>query len=132
MKVLPYTWLTTFSLLILGTTALAQTPSGTFKKKEKDIRGSFTVKDIGGKKVLRLGSDFKTKNGPDLKIVLSPKTFAEANGKNAMVGGFVVGPLKATKGTQSYPLPAKIDLSRYKAVLVHCEKYSVLWGGADL
>ena len=43
-----------------------------------------------------------------------------------------IGELEKTKGTQEYEIPANINLAGYGSVLVHCEAYSVLWGGGDL
>lgn len=105
---------------------------GTFQAKEKSLVGSFKIETIGNRAQLVFGTDFKTKSGPDLKVVLSPLPLSRVNGDNAMRGALVLGPLKATKGGQRYLLPADLDLSRFASVLVHCEKYSVLWGGADL
>ena len=85
-----------------------------------------------GKKFIVFSDDFRAANGPDLKIFLSPKSIADATGKNAVDGSINIGELKKTKGTQEYEVPANINLADYGSVLVHCEAYSVLWGGGDL
>lgn len=119
-------------LLFLGLLAFGGGNGGAFQPKEKSLAGSFQIETIGDRVQLVFSADFKTKKGPDLKVVLSPLSLSGANGDNAMRGALVLGPLKATKGSQRYLLPADLDLSRYKSVLVHCEKYSVLWGGGNL
>lgn len=119
-------------LLFLGLLVAGDALGGTFLQKEKALAGSFQIETVGNRAQLVFSPDFKTKSGPDLKVVLSPHPIANANGENAMRGAVVLGALKATKGGQRYLLPADLDLTRFKSVLVHCEKYSVLWGGGDL
>ena len=57
---------------------------------------------------------------------------ADATGNNAVDGSLNIGELKKTKGAQEYEVPAGVNLGDYGSVLVHCEAYSVLWGGGDL
>ena len=118
--------------LLMGLLVFGDGAKGTLQTKEKSIQGSFEIKRIGDRQVVAFGADFKTKKGPDLKVVLSPQAFSDASGKSAMQGAVVLGALKATKGSQQYRVPAGLDLRRYQSLLVHCEKYSVLWGGAAL
>ncbi len=107
--------------------------TGQFVKKEKSIAGSFIIRELAGRLVLELNDDFKTKSGPDLKVVFSPLPLAQTTGKNAMSdGSVVVSLLKSTKGRQTYQLPDSIQLVNFKSLLIHCEKYDVLWGGSDL
>jgi hypothetical protein len=67
-----------------------------------------------------------------LKIFLSPTALSDVTGKTAVNGSINIGELKSTKGAQEYEIPAGVNLSDYASVLVHCEEYSVLWGGSDL
>ncbi|MFN3212284.1 MAG: DM13 domain-containing protein [Henriciella sp.] len=106
--------------------------SGDFIKKSKRLKGSWSVEQRDGKTFIVFADDFRAANGPDLKIFLSPKSIADATGKNAVDGSINIGELKKTKGTQEYEVPAGINLADYGSVLVHCEAYSVLWGGGNL
>ncbi|MBO6689279.1 MAG: DM13 domain-containing protein [Henriciella sp.] len=106
--------------------------SGSFIKKKKKLKGAWEVVRRGDKIFIVFGDDFRAANGPDLKIFLSPQTVSEVTGKTAINGSVNIGELKATKGSQEYEVPAGISLSDYSSVLVHCEAYSVLWGGGDL
>ena len=106
--------------------------SGDFVRKSKKLKGSWTVEQRGDKTFIVFADDFRAANGPDLKIFLSPKSIGDATGKNAVDGSLNIGELKKTKGTQEYEVPAGVDLSQYGSVLVHCEAYSVLWGGGNL
>ena len=119
--------------------AYAQTPSASaslqdqaFFKKKYRIKGTWSLVERDGKNFIVFSDDFKTKNGPDLKIFLSPKSAADVNGKNAVAGSINLGALKNKKGGQEYEIPAGTDLSTYSTVLVHCEAYSILWGGGAL
>lgn len=110
----------------------AYSTSGDFIKKSKKLKGSWSVVEREGKSFIVFSDDFRAAKGPDLKIFLSPKSVADATGKNAVDGSLNIGELKKTKGAQEYEVPAGVDLSQYGSVLVHCEAYSVLWGGGDL
>ena len=106
--------------------------SGEFIKKSKRLKGAWSVVERDGKTFIVFADDFRAANGPDLKIFLSPRSVAEATGGNAVDGSLNIGALKKTKGAQEYEVPAGVDLSAYGSVLVHCEAYSVLWGGGNL
>ena len=125
--------------VVTAAPALAQssTSADTFKnqaffKKKYSIKGSWTLVQRRDKTSIRFSEDFKTKNGPDLKVFLSPKSASQVNGKNAVAGALLLGVLKNNKGVQTYEIPEGTDLSQYSTVLVHCEAYSVLWGGGSL
>ncbi|MEM9422903.1 MAG: DM13 domain-containing protein [Pseudomonadota bacterium] len=107
-------------------------PSGDFIKKKKRLKGAWEVVQLGDKTFIVFGDDFRAANGPDLKIFLSPQSVSDVTGKTAVNGSVNIGELKATKGTQEYEIPAGINLDDFSSVLVHCEAYSVLWGGGDL
>ncbi len=121
---------------VIAQTAIAQqtafATSGDFIKKSKKLKGSWSVVERDGATYIVFSVDFRAAKGPDLKIFLSPKSVADATGKTAVDGALNIGELKQTKGTQEYLVPAGVDLSQYGSVLVHCEAYSVLWGGGDL
>ena len=110
----------------------AELPSGTFIKKKKKLKGGWEVVQRGDKTLIVFGEDFRAANGPDLKIFLSPQTVSQVSGKTAVDGSINIGELKSTKGVQEYEIPAGVNLSDFNSVLVHCEAYSVLWGGGDL
>lgn len=114
-----------FAFFLSASGALAQ--SGKWIPKAKPISGTWSIVDSGGKKVLQL-KGFKTSKAPDLKIFLSPRASGQLNGKNATAGSVKIAKLKSTNGDQSYVLPAGIDLSKYRSVVIHCEQYSKLWG----
>lgn len=127
----------------MSTTAFAQTAEAvavdsaalqdqSFFKKKYTIKGTWSLVERNGKSFIVFSDDFKTKNGPDLKIFLSPTSADDVNGKNAIDGAINIGALSRNKGAQEYEIPAGTDLSKFSTVLVHCEAYSILWGGGAL
>lgn len=113
-------------------TASASQASGDFVRKSKRLKGGWTIEARGDRHVLVLDDSFRAANGPDLKIFLSPQTLDEVTGKTAINGAINIGELKKTRGAQEYELPQGLDLADYQSVLVHCEKFAVLWGGGAL
>lgn len=113
-------------------TVAAHGQTHSFVKKSKSIKGSFHVVERGEKTFIVFSDDFKAKRGPDLKVFLSPTGIRSANGKNAVTGSINLGKLQTNKGAQEYEVPAGVDLANFESVLVHCEAYSVLWGGSDI
>ena len=99
--------------------------SSTFwKKGSNKIEGLYRVVERpDGTRVVRLGKDFRTKAGPDLKIVLSPLSFDEVTRKNVFDGGLVLGLLKSNEGEQEFAVPENTDLNRYRSIAIHCERH---------
>lgn len=122
--------------VLWGSTDLAQgrvVASGSdWTKKAKKVKGHWEIAEVGDRSVLRLGKDFDTKSGPDLKVLLSPTSIKAVSGKNAMAGARVIAPLKDDEGFQSYDLGKGVKLGDYRTLLIHCESYSKLWAGAEL
>jgi hypothetical protein len=131
-----------------GSTMLAQAdtmmaPQSTmakhsFRKAEAPVSGSFMIKKEGGKQILVLSSDFKTNDmAPDLKVVFSPSATPLASTK---APGFPLKPgsytilasLKSASGAQSYVIPASIDLSKQRSVLIWCQKFNATMAWAPL
>lgn len=122
-------------LLFVAASALAAgnvLHQGSWTKKGFDIDGKWQIVDDGGKRFVVLSDDFRTKKAPDLKIFLSTKPLAQITGSNATQQATLVAKLKSHKGAQRYEIPASTNLGNFKTVIIHCEKYSKLWGGAAL
>ena len=91
--------------------------------KAHPASGTVSVLQAGEEFTLRY-ENFKTINGPDLRVYLSSDLEATE---------FVdLGELKATEGSVNYSIPPNTDLSRYRYALVWCEDFSVLFNHADL
>jgi Electron transfer DM13 len=72
--------------------------------------------------VLRL-ENFKTDNGPDLKVYLRKE------GDSSVLN---LGSLKGNIGSQNYVLPANVKLTDYTSVDIWCERFSTSFGSAKL
>lgn len=103
-----------------------------FIKKKYKIKGHWSVVQENGRTLIRFSDDFKTKNGPDLKVFLSPQSVGEVTGETVLDGAVTLGVLKSNKGSQDYLLPKGVSLANFSSVLIHCEAFSVLWGGGSL
>ncbi|MFE0733204.1 DM13 domain-containing protein [Streptomyces antibioticus] len=98
---------------------------------------SGTVKLIrlaDGSHVVRL-ENLDTSNGPDLRVWLT-----DAPVREGRAGWYVfddgehvsLGRLKGNKGSQNYPVPADVDLSRYTSLSIWCDRFDVSFGAAEL
>lgn len=85
--------------------------------------GKAKMIQVGEEKYLRL-ENFKTTNGPDLKVYLSKDKEAKEY--------ISLGELKGNIGDQNYEIPSDVDSEDYNNVLIWCEKFSVLFGSAEL
>ena len=112
--------------------AFAADYTGRFEKRAKPISGTWTLAEVDGKQVIRFNNDFKTKKGPDLKIFLSKKTVANLKKKPTFIAPVRLGPIDGIKGAQEYVVPDDINLDDFESILIHCEKFNILWGGFDI
>jgi hypothetical protein len=79
-----------------------------------------------------LGEDFEVGPGPDFHVYLVPK--ADIRSSSDVIDTMYVdlGRLRAFKGSQKYPIPAGVDLTKYPSVVIWCRQFSVLISPADL
>jgi hypothetical protein len=106
--------------------------SGEFRTGAHETSGTATVyRAADGKQILRL-ANFKTSNGPDVRVYLV-KAGDVANEETVKNAGFVdLGPLKGNMGDQNYEIPTTVDLASHRAVSVWCRRFSVNFGAAAL
>ena len=85
--------------------------------------GQVRIVETGRKKILRY-EDYKTINGPDVRVYLATDINATE---------FVdLGPIKGTEGNINYDIPEGTDLEKYHWALTWCEDFNVLFNSADL
>lgn len=89
--------------------------------------GPVLLLESGGKRVVRFDS-VAIQNGPDLHVFLSKDT----GGRYVEANTHYVGALKATNGSFNYELPAGVEVSQFKSVVVWCRAFAVLFTWADL
>jgi hypothetical protein len=118
--------------------ALSSEPEALFTAKLEgkvhQTSGRATIyKSADGKKYLRL-SDFATSNGPDVHVLLA-RTEDKALESEVVQGSLdsvELGALKGNQGDQNYDLPAAVDLNKYQAVVIYCERVHAIFGLARL
>ena len=123
-------------LLGLGLGAFANADDdprgGTWTKKNYGIKGAWSIVTTDEGRFIELDEKFRTRNAPDLKLFLSPLAAADLTNDNAVAGSKLISPLRSNKGAQRYRLPAGTDLDDYQTLVIHCERFSKLWGVSDL
>jgi hypothetical protein len=86
-----------------------------------------------GNRYLRL-TDFMTSNGPDVHVVLARGDDADLRQKTVKgdLDHVELGRLKGNQGDQNYDLPTSVDLQKYNAVVIYCERFHVIFGVAPV
>ena len=84
------------------------------------------------KDLVHLEADFEVGPGPRYHVYLSPKPFIKSSSDFDEAKSLDLGPLKAFKGSQSYPIPPGTKLARYKSLVIWCKTFSVLVSPATL
>lgn len=96
---------------------------GSFVSSAHSTSGNVTI----NKEKTKLSfTDFKSESGPNLDIYLV-SNLSDVN------GGFInLGDIKGLNGNYIYDLPANIDFTVYKYVVVWCSDFDVNFGYATL
>ena len=105
-------------------------PSGATLLKQGDlmgvghtVTGHAGVYEKDGAYVILL-DPYMSQNGPDLKVYLS---------KDIDASEYIrLGQLKSITGKQSYQVPGTPDLNQYNYIHIWCEKFTVVFGRAEV
>jgi hypothetical protein len=109
----------------------AELASGSFSPLGRyEGTGTALLLDVAGTTFVRF-EDFETTNGPDLRVYLSAAP-ADADPSLHDDDFADLGPLTASRGAQNYEVPADVDTSRYRSVVVWCRRFSVGFAVAPL
>jgi hypothetical protein len=111
-----------------GPVALAR---GEWVSLEHATTGTVALVDDGGDLQLVL-ADLDGSNGPDLRVILSPKAAVAGDWFGYEDGAVYLGALKGNQGTQTYDVPDDLDLDDVASVVIWCERFSVGFAAADL
>jgi hypothetical protein len=84
-----------------------------------------------GSHILRL-QDFEVDNGPELHVYLVPIDPIPGSIGVEIPGSVDLGALKGNLGDQNYELPADLDLSQFKSVVIWCQPFRVPFIAAPL
>ena len=107
---------------------------GSFKDADAFHRGSGTAtifRTPDGSEVLRL-ENLDVTNGPALHVVLSTHSDPERSEQVKQEGYVDLGDLKGNRGNQNYPIPAGVDTSIHKSVVIYCYPFAVVFSVATL
>jgi len=115
--------------------ASSQTPQallvGRFAGYAHPTEGTATIYQLEGKRILRL-TDFKTSNGPDVRVYLVGAPDVTDDATVAKAGFVELGALKGNIGDQNYDVPDSVDLEKYRAATIWCKRFQVNYGTAPL
>jgi hypothetical protein len=106
--------------------------SGTFYGIAHPTEGIATIYRMqDGARMLRF-TNFRTSNGPNVHVYLVAADDAKDNETVQRAGFIDLGPIKGNIGDQNYALASDVDLSKYRAVSIWCQRFSVNFGAASL
>jgi hypothetical protein len=100
---------------------------GSFISLDHPTSGTALIRTDGVQTFLRF-EGFETDNGPDLNVYLSKAGPGEDPGTDYLD----LGDLKGNIGEQNYEIPADVDLSEYRSVVIWCVRFGVGFGAAEL
>ena len=108
--------------------------TGRLEGKAHQTSGRATIyRTPDGRQYLRL-TDFTTSNGPDVHVLLVQ--IDDANLTKEIVtdqlDSVELGQLEGNQGDQNYDLPASVDLQKYNAAVIYCERFHAIFGVARL
>jgi hypothetical protein len=98
--------------------------TGNFISSVHNTSGTVKIVKDAANKVFLVFENFRTDNGPDLRVWLSPNNSGNPYQE--------LGLLKAVSGNFSYELDASINYTANNRVLIWCRQFSILFGYAVL
>ncbi len=107
---------------------------GDFKEADSFHRGSgqaIIYTNPEGAQLLRL-ENLDVTNGPALHVVLSPHEDPTRSNEALLEGYSDLGDLKGNRGNQNYTIPADVELSAIKSVVIYCKPFTVVFSVAML
>lgn len=106
---------------------------GQFVNADDFHRGSGTAtiyQQADGSHVLRF-ENFNVINGPDLHVLLTSNPNPTSSSE-VMENYIDLGALKGNVGNQNYDIPAGTEVSQFKAVVIYCLPFHVIFSTATL
>jgi hypothetical protein len=112
--------------------------SGKFVDGEHPTQGGVRIIKQNNQRLLELDQTFTTStSGPDLVVILH--RLADVIGSTTppaypiKEGDYVLlAPLKSYSGTQSYLIPANLNLDDFKSAAIWCRRFNATFGAATL
>ncbi len=121
-----------FIISIMATTISYAQKKNNWIPKNYKITGTWSFVSNNTGSYLVFSDDFKTSRGPDVKVYLSKKSIDDIDKRESVdVGGIFLGEIEFS-GSQEFKIPENVNLEDYKSIVIHCQKYSAVWGGSDI
>ena len=115
-----------------GGAPLQPVASGAFHSVAHPTNGTAIIYQAAdGTRVLRF-TNFRTTNGPNVHVYMVAADDATDNASVRRAGFIDLGPIKGNVGDQNYALGPGVDLSKYRAVSVWCQRFNLNFGTAPL
>ena len=108
--------------------------TGNFRDQDSFHKGSGQAtiyRGPDGSHLLRL-EEFKTTNGPDLHVILTPHQDPDRQNDVKTPGYVDLGKLKGNIGNQNYPIPDDVDVTVQQSVVIYCKPFHVIFSVAQL
>jgi hypothetical protein len=86
-------------------------------------------KQPDGSHVVRL-ENLKTSNGPDVKVVLSEKSYDQV--ANLGADYLTLATLKGNIGDSNYTVPPGTDLTKYKSAVIWCKRFDAVFAAVSI
>jgi hypothetical protein len=86
----------------------------------------------GSERLVHLEQDFEVGPGPRFHVYLVSHADVRSGDDFRTSEMVDLGRLHAFKGSQSYAIPADVDLARYQSVVIWCKEFGVLISPASL
>ncbi len=104
---------------------------GTFVGADDFHKGSGAAVVLAGTPPVLQFEDFQVTNGPDLYVYLA--AHPQPRRRQDVAQGFLsLGTLKGNIGAQNYEIPPGTDLTRYRSVVIYCQRFHVVFATATL
>ncbi|MBO6901785.1 MAG: DM13 domain-containing protein [Rhizobiaceae bacterium] len=101
--------------------------------KAHDATGAWRIVADDCRLWLKLGADFRTDWGPDVKLYLVAQAVGDIGVRDQLGdSGTLIGPIQAFEGAQEYALPAIDRFAGFRAIMLHCQRYSAVWCGIEI
>ena len=106
--------------------------SGVFYGIAHPTEGKATIYRMADGDLMLRFTNFRTSNGPNVHVYLVAADDAK-DSETVQHAGFIdLGPIKGNIGDQNYALGSAVDLSKYRAISIWCQRFSVNFGVAPL
>ena len=104
--------------------------TGTFQNLNYMSSGSAFLQKKADQYYVVFGQDFKTPNGPDLRVYLTKNSGPTQ--RSDIKAGINLGALKNLDGKQTYAIPPSAKIEDFHSISIHCKAFNVPWSYAAL